>query len=176
MNLIRTTIVSIAISLSSVAAIAGSKPVPKMLDFDSQVRPILAEKCFTCHGFDAGKRQSGLRLDTPEGAGLKLASGRTAVVPHDLKSSEIIERITTTSPLQMPPVSSQKKLSAEQIAILKRWVAEGGKYEKHWAFIKPVRPAVPRVKNIAWPRNTIDNFILARLEKEGLKPSPEADK
>ncbi len=175
-TLIRITLMVVAISLSSFAAIAGSKPVPRMLDFDCQVRPILAEKCFTCHGFDAGKRQSGLRLDTAEGAWMKLASGRIAVVPHDLKASEIIERISTTSPLQMPPVSSQKKISTEQIAILKRWVEEGGKYAKHWAFIKPVRPAVPRVKNIVWPQNPIDNFILARLEKEGLKPSPEADK
>ncbi len=176
MNQMRKSIPAIVFSIISTAAMAASRPAQKPLDFDSQVRPILAENCFTCHGFDAGKRQSGLRLDTAQGAYLRLASGRMAIVPHDIKASEIVERITTTSPMQMPPVASQKKLTPLQIATLKRWVSEGGKYEAHWAFVKPVRPNVPAVKMRAWPRTPIDNFILSRLEKEGLKPSPEADK
>ena len=154
--------------------------VPKLpvtaIDFDRDVRPILSENCFACHGFDANKRISGLRLDRAEGTTQKLPSGRIAVVPGDLKNSELIERVTQTGPLQMPPPSSGKKLSAAQTATLKRWVTQGGHYAVHWAFVAPKRPALPMVKNAAWPHNTIDSFLLARLEKEGLKPSPEADK
>ena len=146
------------------------------VDFDRDVRPVLSQNCFACHGFDASKRVSGLRLDREEGAMGKLPSGRVAVVPGDVKKSELIERILTTGPLQMPPPSSGKKLTLAQIAMLKRWVAQGGKYAKHWAFVTPVRPALPPVKNTAWVQNPIDRFILARLEKEGLAPSPEADK
>ena len=148
------------------------------LDFDRDVRPVLAENCFACHGFDANKRVAGLRLDREEGALKKLDSGRFAIVAGDLKNSELMERITATGPLQMPSVASGKKVSAAQIATLKRWILQGGHYAKHWAYIPPTRPALPAVtaKNTAWVRNPIDRFVLARLEKEGLTASPEADR
>ena len=148
------------------------------LDFDRDVRPILAENCFACHGFDANKRVAGLRLDREEGALKRLDSGRFAVVPGDVKNSELLERVMATGPLQMPPAASGKKVTPAQIATLRRWIAQGGHYSKHWAFVSPVRPALPSVaaKDAAWVRNPIDRFILARLKKEGLTPSPEADR
>jgi hypothetical protein len=145
-------------------------------DFDREVRPILAENCFACHGFDTNRRQAGLRLDTPEGAYSKLTSGGCAIVPGKPAAGELMARITTDGPLHMPPVGSGKKLTAAQVALLRRWVATGAKYAAHWAFVPPVRPALPPVKNALWPHNPIDRFILARLEREGLKPSPEADR
>jgi hypothetical protein len=146
------------------------------LDFDRDVRPILAESCFACHGFDANKRQAGLRLDEAEGATKKLPSGSVAILPGNLKASALVQRISATGPSQMPPAGSGKTITAAQIAILKRWVAQGAVYRKHWSFVPPVRPPVPVAKNSAWVRNPIDSFILARLEKEGLKPSPQADR
>jgi hypothetical protein len=140
------------------------------------VRPVLAESCFTCHGFDPNKRQAGLRLDTPQGAYGKLASGRQAVVPGNLKASEMVERITAAGPMHMPPEGSGKKISPAQIDTLKRWIAQGAKYDPHWAFVAPKRPPLPQVKMPGWCRNPIDRFILAKLDKEGLSPSPQADR
>ena len=147
-----------------------------LVDFDRDVRPILSENCFTCHGFDGSKRMAGLRLDREEGATQKLDSGETAVVPGDVAHSALAARVAATDALQMPPVSSNKTLTRAQIATLRTWIAQGGKYAKHWAYMTPVRPALPAVKNTAWPRSPIDKFILARLEKEGLAPSSEADR
>lgn len=157
---------------------APPKPAPPTpaVSFDRDVRPILSENCFACHGFDANKRQAGLRLDTPEGAHVKAASGKTAVVPGDLNKSELVQRVAAHDWSQMPPASSGKKITPAQVAILKQWVKQGGEYAKHWAFAAPKRPALPNVANKAWVRNSVDRFILARLEKEGLAPSPEADK
>ncbi len=146
------------------------------VDFDRDVRPIISENCFACHGFDANKRQAGLRLDNADGAFQKLASGSIPVVPGSLKESALIQRVTAKGPRQMPPANSGKKITPTQIETLKRWVAQGGKYAQHWSFVPPVRPAIPAVKNMAWVRNPIDSFILARLEREGLKPSPQADR
>jgi len=156
----------------------GLKPPPAAaeVDFDRDVRPILSENCFTCHGFDENTRKGGLRLDLPEGAVQAMKSGKRAVVPGDLSKSELIQRVIATNALRMPPVASQKSLKPAQIETLKRWVAQGGKYSAHWAFTAPKRVAPPRVKNAKWIQNPIDNFVMARLEKEGLRPSPVADR
>ena len=147
------------------------------LDFDSDVRPILAESCFACHGFDAGKRQAGLRLDEAEGAMKKLPSGNVAIVPGNLKTSALVQRISATGPMQMPPAGSGKTITRAQIAILKRWVAQGAVYKKHWSFVPPVRPVVPVVENRKSKiENPIDAFILDRLNRAGLKPSSQADR
>ncbi len=143
------------------------------VDFNRDVLPILSENCFACHGFDANARKAGLRLDTPEGATAKLPSGNTAIVPGKPDKSVLVLRVKTRT---MPPANSSKKLTDAQIETLRRWVEEGAKYEKHWAFVPPQRPEIPTVKNKAWVLNPIDAFILARLEKEGLKPSPAADR
>ncbi len=144
--------------------------------FSRDVRPILAANCFKCHGHDEGARQAELRLDTPEGATAD-RDGKRAIVPGNLEASELVRRITNPDPAErMPAADSGKSLTPAQIETLRRWVLSGGKYEKHWAFVSPSRPDVPSVKNAAWPRNEIDRFVLARLEAEGLGPSPEADR
>ena len=146
------------------------------LDFDRDVRPVLAENCFKCHGFDEKQRMAGLRLDTPDGAMKSLASGKCAIAPGDLKRSELAERISSTGALKMPPAGSGKMLTPAQISTLRRWISEGARYQVHWAYLPPRRPALPTVKNTSWVRNPIDRFILARIEEERLHPSPEADK
>lgn len=152
----------------------SAKPAP--LDYLRDVRPILAANCFTCHGQDEKKRQAGLRLDIPAGAYAAGAAGRPAVVPHRPESSTLFRRITAASALRMPPEGSGKRLTAGEIATLRRWVAEGGRYAPHWAFVPPARPALPSVQHSAWPLGAIDRFVVARLEKEGLTPAPDADR
>ncbi|MDB6039622.1 MAG: Planctomycete cytochrome, partial [Verrucomicrobiales bacterium] len=133
--------------------------------------------CYACHGPDEAKRKAGLRLDNEQIALKELKSGARAIVPGDLKNSAMIERIHSADPDEkMPPAKGGKPLSKEQIDLLTRWVQQGAKWQKHWAFMPPERASLPEVKNRNWPRNAIDNFVLARLEKEGLKPNPEADK
>ena len=146
------------------------------VDFTRDIRPILSEKCFYCHGPDSSKRQAGLRLDSAEGAYASYDNGR-AVVPGKPEKSEVVTRILSTNPAdQMPPPKSNRTLSPAEIELLKQWVSDGAKYAGHWAF-EPLRQAdPPPVKNGAWARNPIDRFVLARLEKEGLAPSPEASR
>ncbi len=156
-------------------AAAETKPAP--VDFNREVRPILSKNCFACHGPDAAGRASKLRLDRRDSVTALDKKGRAAVVPGAPDKSELIRRITSTvEDDQMPPPETKNTLTPEQVGTLKRWVAEGAPYAEHWAFVKPQRPALPPVKDRGWVRNGIDNFVLARLEKEGLKPSPEADK
>ncbi len=147
------------------------------VNYARDVRPILSDNCFACHGPDNHKRKAGLRLDTKEGAFTKLESGSTAVVPGKPDESELIDRINNPDPdLRMPPAKSGKHLTAAQIAILGRWVEQGAKTRAHWAFEAPAKLALPPVKNGIWPRNAVDRFILARLEAEGLSPAAEAAK
>lgn len=146
------------------------------VNFDREVRPIFSENCFPCHGHDENKRKAGLRLDEKEGAFAKLKHGEFAIVPGNLKDSQLIYRIAPSDPDDiMPPASTGKKLSPEQIETLRRWVSEGAEWAPHWSFLAPKRPTLPAVKNQGWPRNGIDYFILSRLEKEGLTPSPQAN-
>ena len=152
------------------------KPTPAVVEFDRDVRPILAENCFACHGFDANKRAADLRLDTPEGIVAKLPSGNVAAVPGKPEKSALFQRIMAHGAIQMPPATSGKTLNAKQIATLKIWITQGAKYGTHWSFLPPKRPAVPKVKTANWVKNPIDNFLLSRLEAEKLKPSPEADR
>ena len=148
----------------------------RALDFNRDVRPILSENCFRCHGFDEKARKAKLRLDTPEGATRPAKSGAVAVVPFKLEESELIKRVTNhDSDDLMPPEKSGKKLGAGQIETLRRWVSEGAKYAKHWSFEPPVQLALPSVKQTDWPRDDIDHFVLQRLEREGLRPAPEAE-
>ena len=146
-------------------------------DFDRDIRPSLSDKCFACHGPDEKERKARLRLDRKEDAFKPLKSGASAIVPGDPEKSELITRLTAKDEDDvMPPPKSGKKLTAAQIDLLRRWVAEGAKWQSHWAFVKPERPPLPAVKDRKWSRNEIDRFVLARLEKEGLKPAPAADK
>lgn len=160
--------------------VAGISAIPstpkKKIEFNRDIRPII-EKCLTCHGHDPKQVMAGLRLDVRDSAVSKLSDGKFAIVPGHPERSELIARINSTDPDEkMPPPSSNKILSDEEKGLLRTWILEGAEYKKHWAFVAPVRPALPVVKLKNWPRNPIDNFILAKLEENGLKPSPEADK
>ncbi len=153
-----------------------AKPAPpKKLDYNRDVRQIIF-KCFACHGHDSKAIQAGLKLDQFADATEKLPSGGFAIVPFHPEKSELVDRIYAKGALQMPPASSNKTLTDEERSILKEWIAQGAVYKKHWAFVKPVRPPLPKVRLTSWPKNSIDYFVLAKLEEEGLKPSPEADK
>ena len=155
---------------------AAEPPVPDKIEFNRDVRPILSDTCFKCHGFDPKHREGGRRFDSREGA-LAEIDGVRAIVPGNLKASEAHLRLHATDPDdQMPPPKSGKKLTPRQVAILDKWIEQGAEYQDHWAYIKPVRPSVPQVRDSGQPvRNPIDAFIQARLATLGIKPSAEAD-
>ena len=149
---------------------------PAALSFNRDIRPILSENCYTCHGPDHNARKADLRLDLREAA-LTNLKGHAAIVPGKSEESELIRRVSlAASEQRMPPASTGKTLTAEQIELLRRWIDEGATYEPHWSYIVPKRAEAPAVQNAAWVRNPIDRFILSRLEKEGLVPAPEADR
>jgi hypothetical protein len=147
------------------------------VDFARDIRPILSDRCFACHGPDESKRMVGLRLDTEEGA-KKPRGPRTPIVPGDAAASEILKRVAPENPARRmpPPYSDRKPLTEKEVATLRAWIEQGAKWQGHWSFTPPVRSAEPAVQNRTWVRNPIDSFILARLEREGLAPSPEADR
>src|SRR5579864_7638157 len=158
--------------LLSVCGSGAAEAMAGHVQFNRDIRPILSDTCFPCHGVDAAKRKADLRLDIPEGA-TAVHKGWQAIKPGDLANSELWRRISSTDPkTRMPPVSTGKKLEASQIATLRQWIQEGAAYQKHWAFVAPVRPEPPVVKKSDWPRNEIDRFILATLEGRHLDPAP----
>jgi hypothetical protein len=153
---------------------APGAPASPPVEFNRDIRPILSDQCYQCHGPDSARRKANLRLDQ-EASAKADRDGSRAIVPGDLDSSELYRRITAEDPEErMPPAKSGKSLTAAQIDRLRRWIAEGARWQPHWAFIPPRRFEAPRVGRRDWVRNPIDTFILARLEREGLAPSPEA--
>jgi mono/diheme cytochrome c family protein len=163
--------------LLGLTAIFGLAPVSiatsdDAIQYNRDVRGILADNCFACHGPDSAARKADLRLDKREAA---VEMG--AITPGQPDESELIARITSDDPeLRMPPATTHKTVTPEQVDLLKRWIAAGAEYQPHWSFIPPVRPPVPQVTDAAWPRTPIDNFILSKLEAAGLAPAPEADR
>ncbi len=148
-----------------------------VVDFGKQVLPIISQKCFHCHGQDEHSRKAKLRLDVREEAIKERKDGTFAIKPGDVKNSELVRRITSTDADEaMPPPKEAHPVSAGEVALLKKWIEQGAKYQKHWAFTPPTRPPIPTVKNKRWAHNDIDRFILARLEAEKLKPSGPAEK
>ena len=147
------------------------------IEFNRDIRPILSEKCFTCHGPDESKRQGKLRLDMEATAKAALGN-HFAIAPGAPASSELIRRVSSSdSRLRMPPVySGASKLSDGEIELLSRWISQGARWQKHWSFIPPIRPDRPEISDRSWPKNPIDYFVRARLDREGLKPMPQADK
>jgi hypothetical protein len=142
------------------------------VSFNRDIRPILSDNCFACHGPDISTRKAKLRLDQRE-----VAIKAGAIVPGKADQSEMIRRIFAEDEKErMPPKKAKKTLTSKQTELLKKWVEQGAVYQGHWAFIPPVRPELPAVKNDKWVKNPIDRFILGRLEQEGLQPSPEADR
>src|SRR4051794_36054043 len=160
-----------AIVLSAAAALlisANAEP----LRFSHDIRPILSENCFRCHGPDKNQRKKGLRLDIRD-----QALEKKAFIPGNPNEGKLITRIFSTDPEEMmPPPDSNKKLTAEQKEILKRWIGEGAQYEPHWAYIKPVKAPLPKVKDQKWVANPIDAFVLQQIGAKNWKHSPEADK
>lgn len=140
--------------------------------YNRDIRPILVEKCFACHGPDSAARKADLRLDQRD-----QAIARGAVTPGEPDRSEMLRRILSQDPdEQMPPPVTKKSLSPSEIALLREWIAQGAEYQPHWSYIPPVRPELPPVKQLEWVRNPIDRFVLAQLEAKGLSPAPEADR
>ncbi|HUY88240.1 MAG TPA: DUF1549 domain-containing protein [Pirellulales bacterium] len=153
------------------AAEPRSKQAPRV-DFAREIRPILAQHCWSCHGPDEQARKAELRLDQRESA-----VAAKAIVPGDPAASELIARIESDDEsLQMPPPEAKKPLSARQKELLRAWIGQGAEFHKHWAFVVARRPALPEVRDASWPQNEIDRFVLQRLEQEGLAPSREADR
>ncbi len=153
--------------------------LPKKIDFNFHVRPILSDRCFACHGPDEKARKGDLRLDLESTAFAALDSleERYAIVPGNPEKSRLVHLITSTDPQEMmPPPESNLSLTDREVEILKRWIKQGAEWKAHWAFSPPEKPDLPKVSDSKWLRNPIDNFILARLEQELIGPSAEASK
>jgi hypothetical protein len=165
------------------AALAASPPVlgqgppePGRVDFTYQIRPLLSDRCFRCHGPDSGKRQAELRLDRPEGVFKDIGGGWGIVRPGDPDTSELVRRIHAfLEDDVMPPPDSHLSLSDEEKALLTRWVREGAEYKPHWSLQSVAAPEVPALRGVSGPLNPVDAFVRGRLRNEGLEPAPPAD-
>ena len=159
--------------------VEAEKNLPAQLDYNFHVKPILSDRCFACHGPDEQSREAGLRLDLYETAtaGLPESEGQYAIVPGNLRKSQVFHRLVTDdADLAMPPAESNLSLTPEEKAILFKWIEKGAEYKEHWAFIPPARIDPPAVSTEGWVRNEVDAFILAHLEEEGLRPNEDANK
>ncbi len=152
--------------------------LPDNVDYSLQVKPLLSDRCFACHGPDKNKRQAGLRLDIKDEAyNFVSENGKHAIVSGDLGASEVFQRIISNDPKYiMPTNESHLSLNNEEKALIIKWIKEGAVYKDHWAFIAPEKKELPKVKNIKWVSNDIDKFILSKMERKNLTPSPEAEK
>lgn len=170
-----TSVITVIISSWTVISFGDDRPNQK-LEFNHDIRPILSDNCFSCHGPDEKARQAGLRLDQSDGARTKLESGKTAIVPGQVSESEIVRRMLSDDPnVKMPPAESGKHVTVSQIEVLKRWIGQGAEYQNHWAYVTPSRPRVA-AEHSADSNSPIDTLVRNRLKSEGLSPSPEADR
>jgi len=161
----------------SVSAALAATSAPPPVDFNRDIRPILSDRCYACHGPDENKRKGGLRLDKQADAFKELKSGKHALIAGDTTKSTLVERILTADTEEvMPPPKTGKPLTKVQVELLQRWVQEGAKWKEHWSFLPPERAALPEVKDPRWAGNPVDRFVLDRLSKEGIQPDAEADK
>jgi hypothetical protein len=168
---------AVALLVLATVAVPRASAEESKIGYRHDVLPILSDRCFKCHGPDSASRKAGLRLDRPDSAATELDSELRAIVPGDASKSELIERIMSTdADVMMPPPDSGKVLSDAEKATLQKWIEQGAKYEKHWAFEVPLRPAVPEVKWQHAANNPIDNFVIARLEANGMEPAARASK
>lgn len=165
-----------AVLLCSTVGFASAQESKGKLSYARDVQPILSAHCFNCHGPDKASRKAGLRLDSAEGASVATDAGVKVIAPGQPEKSEAIVRILSGGDDRMPPPKIPHRLTAAEKETLTRWVREGAVYQKHWAFEKPVAPPLPNVSNPAWAKNSIDRFVLAKLDQLGWKPSPEADR
>jgi hypothetical protein len=154
---------------------SGDGAQPDKVDFNFHIRPLLSDRCFACHGPDANARKAKLRLDTSAGAYKALPNGAHIIQPRDPDQSEVIRRITSADPDEvMPPPDSKLALNKDEISLIRRWIAQGAEYRAHWAFIPLGKIELPKVRSRKWVRNEIDQFVLARLEQERVRPAGEA--
>ena len=146
------------------------------VEFNQDIRPLLSSNCLICHGPDEDERAADLRFDTEEGSRADLG-GYAAIVPGDPDASELVARITTDDEgLRMPPEGKGRPLTRDEVALIRRWIEQGARYDTHWSYQIPLRPELPSVKDSHWPRNPIDHFVLAKLESAGMSPAAEADR
>ncbi len=172
----RTVVLAGLLASGAIPSPVHAEPAAGAVDYNRQIRPILSDHCFACHGPDEKVRQAGLRLDSKDEL-FQDRDGYRIVTPEDPDSSRLYQRISAEhEAARMPPPGFDRKLNRSQIDLIRRWISEGAEARDHWAFVKPRRPSLPRVKRVSWVRNPVDRFILARLEREGLEPSPEADR
>lgn len=160
-------------------ASVSNQTVPQVIDYNFHVRPILSDKCFVCHGPDVNQRKADLRLDTEDGAfsALKDYDNRFALVKGKPHESEAYVRMTSEDSTEMmPPPESNLKVSEYEIKVIKKWIEQGAEYKPHWAFVPPVKPELPLVKDTEWLENEIDHFVLKKIEETSLSPNPMADK
>jgi mono/diheme cytochrome c family protein len=168
--------VGLAVFALASAALGADAPLPAVVDFNRDIRPIFSDNCYACHGPDKNKRKADLRLDTQAGIFSKIET-RTTVAPGKVGESELFRRITADDPKErMPDPKSNKRLSNREIALVKLWIEQGASWKGHWAYLPPVKPAVPGVEQAGFTRNPIDHFVLARLKDAGLAPAPEAER
>ena len=182
----RSTLITLVIAgailliVSCYSTNKGGEALPDQVSYNFHIRPILSDKCFKCHGPDAAQRSASLRLDIADSAfaPLKETKGAFAIIPGKAEESELYKRITSTdTSYQMPtPDSHLGVLSEYEALLVKKWINQGAKYEKHWAFTSPRKPSTPEVADSKWVKNEIDKFVLKRLQQKGLDPNDEADK
>ena len=173
---IATVLEAVSTVVSARAVAQADRALPDRIEFNRDIRPILSDKCLSCHGPDESQRKADLRLDVPEGA-LADLGGYFAVVPGEIAKSEVWRRITAADETErMPPAESGKNLTPTDRELLRQWIEQGAEYQQHWSFIRPGRPELPEVNRTHWVRNGIDRFVLARLEREHLEPTPPADR
>ena len=165
----------LAMACSVTLKLFADEPLPEVIDFSRDIRPILSDTCFKCHGPDESTREADFRLDTKAGAFTDLG-GYRAIDPGKLETSELYRRITTDDAERMPPDNAERKLSARQIELLGRWIEQGAVWQKHWSLVAPTRPPLPEVNNPQWATNPIDFFVLDRLQRDGISPEPLADR
>jgi hypothetical protein len=172
------SLIAVALSMGGVAC--NRQQIARRLDFNQDVQPILASRCFSCHGPDPEMRKAGLRLDLAESAMKKREGHRDAILPGHPEKSELVKRIESRDPHYLMPqtaLGEAKPMGTYEIAVLREWIKQGAIYRPHWAFEVPTRPAMPHeTGSDPWVKNPIDTFILAKLKKEGLEPSPGADR
>src|SRR5438128_2574082 len=162
--------------LSSSRQVFAANANEHSVQFNRDIRPILSDNCFACHGPDKNQRKAELRLGTEQGA-FADRGGHKVIVPGKPEQSELFRRITSTDDsVRMPKPKFGKELSKRQVALIRLWIDQGAKWQKHWSLIPPKRVDLPAAGDRAWPANAIDRFILARLEQEGLAPSAEAER
>ena len=169
-------IATIVIAILALCGHAGvAQQTSRPVDFSVDIRPILAKRCFACHGPDHDAREADLRLDTQDGA-LEKRNKRAAIVPGDSSASELFQRISRNDDQRMPPIDAGEPVSREEIELIRQWIDDGARWQQHWAFIPPQRAQIPSANDKWTVLNSIDSFVHARLKEEGLNPSPIADK